>query len=475
MSRAGTWLIGMGGLILAALMAYTLTLGVGGAPPRIRGAVRSEASEVAVVFPERVYWVEFRQGVLACVRRKLARLIEEGDDALLVETPRQRRRIRFGFHEARGLRETRDEVRQLAGRPDAPIALVGSSNTVLTAALAETLRTPSGADGRPGPVLLIPWATSVLVGRPEAGAGPVALLDIDPGRTFRFCPNNQRLADLVVRCLADHDAGVTLERAYIIEDRHDPYSLDLADCFRRVIEQVAPDAELIDHADTLAYTGIADPNEPPSSSEEALAERIWRNAANAPDRRTTWVVLPLQEQPADRILRALSRHRRAGDGPLRVICGEAIGLKTLARWAGRVPFPIWCVSFDALPDPEARKSSDAEQALPTDVQVPAEIVSALVRCLDRPAGQPLSADVLRDALDALAIDPHDPSALGRSIAFDDTGERQGDDLGHVLLIEPDRHEVLALSRGESGRWGAPIPVRPVPAPDHVPAAAEARP
>src|SRR5262245_39531108 len=70
MSRIGTGLLWAGGLVLAGLMGYTLTLDGGSATPRRRGAPAGVA-EVAVVFPERVYWVEFRQGVLACVRRGL--------------------------------------------------------------------------------------------------------------------------------------------------------------------------------------------------------------------------------------------------------------------------------------------------------------------------------------------------------------------------------------------------------------------
>jgi hypothetical protein len=466
MSRIGTGLLWAGGLVLAALMAYTLTLGGGTATSTHRGATSAGVAEVAVVFPERVYWVEFRQGVLACVRRKIARLVEEGDDALLVETPRYGRRLRFSFHEARGLRETRDEVGRLIASPAPPVAVVGSSNTVLTAALADALRATGGAEGNHGPVLLIPWATSDLVERAEPDAGPVALLDIDPGRTFRFCPNNQRQADLVARCLADHDAGATLERAYIIEDRHDPYSVDLSSCFHRVIERIAPRAELIDHADSLEYSGIAGLAGMPGPSEEALAEKIWHAAEKDPAGRTTWVVLPLQEAPAQRILLALGRHRRAEQPrdrcPLRVLCGDAIGLKVLAPWAGKLPFPIWGVSFDALPGPDAGRLPGG--TLATNVQLHAEIVSAVVRCLDLPPGRPIAADALRAALASLSIKADEPGALGRSIAFTKAGERGGDDLGHVLLVRPDRDEVDALTRGGSGRWNAAVPVRPIPFP-----------
>jgi hypothetical protein len=472
MSRIGTGLLWAGGFVLAALMAYTLTLEGGGAIPGHRRAATDGVAEVAVVFPERVYWVEFRQGVLACVGRELARLVEDVEDALIVETPRSGRRLRFRFHEARGLRETREVVGRLVATPAAPIALVGSSNTVLTAALADALRSSGDPEDHDRPILLIPWATSDLVERTEPGAGPVALLDIDPGRTFRFCPNNQRQADLVVGCLSDHDSGASLERAYIIEDRHDPYSVDLSNRFRRAIERIAPRAELIDHADSLEHTGLAGLVEQPSPSEQALAEKIWHVAEKDPAGRTTWVVLPLQELPAQRVLLALSRYPRGEHSPrrcpLRVLCGDGIGLKVLATWAGKVPFPIWGVSFDALPVVDERRSPGS--GLATNVQLPAEVVSAVVHCLDLPASRPVTADTLRSGLASLEIHAQDPGALGRSIVFTRTGERGGDDLVHVLVVRPDRDQVDALTPGEAGGWNLAVPVRPIP----VPAPGEAR-
>ena len=178
--------------------------------------------------------------MLACVRRGQARLLDDGEDALLVETPRHGRRIQFRFHEVRGLRETARRDRP-AGRGSSRPGRGGRVEQHGTDRGPGRCTSDLGRSGReegPGPA----HPLGDLGPRRSARGrhGPVALLDLDPGRTFRFCPNNQRQADLVARCLADHDDGSTLERAYTIEDRHDPYSVDLADCFRRVIERIAP-------------------------------------------------------------------------------------------------------------------------------------------------------------------------------------------------------------------------------------------
>lgn len=459
MRRIGTGLLWVGGIVLAVLMVYTVALDRGRSSHRPGAGSALDAIDVAAVFPAREYWTEFRSGIDACAGRGLVRIAEDGDDSVVVETSTHRRRVRFAFHDVRGLRETREAVAMLTRRPAPPVALVGSSNTMLTAALADALRGAAGPDAKDGPVLLVPWASAVLVERVEPGAGPVALLDIEPGRTFRFCPNNQREADLVVRALAEHDAGTTLGRAYIIEDHHDPYSVDLADCFQRAIERVAPGAEVVDHADTLDFTGMSDGTDLPRPSEDALAETIWREAAQLPDGRALWVVLPLQDQPANRMLLALRRQARGpGPGPLRVVCGDGLSLGTLVALAGKPPFPVWCASFDT---PTTLKRGVVAAAT-AQLQIPAEIVSALVHCLDRPAGRGVTTAGLRQALRSLQIAAGDRAGLGRSIAFTPTGERRGDDLGHVLMIRPGATSIFAVPRQASGRLAAPVAVWPGP-------------
>jgi hypothetical protein len=178
----------------------------------------------------------------------------------------------------------------------------------------------------------------------------------------------------------------------------------------------------------------------------------------------------------------LSHHRpagySAGNCPLRVVCGDAVGLTVLARWVGKTIFPIWCISFDDLPVTRAgaggaggaERGGQVIQAgfanLAVNIQLPAEIVSALMRCLDAMSDRETTADRLRDALVGLEISARDRAALGRSIAFTRAGERRGDDLGHVLLVLPERVDVLALTRDDAGKWGAPtaVSVGRVPSP-----------
>jgi hypothetical protein len=439
-SRLGTWLLLAGGTALTALMLYTLSLG---GPRRLPGDDGpADAAEVAVFFPDRADWLDFRLGIAACVRKGLVDPHSERDDRVIVTTPQAERAIRFTWHRSRGVLETREAVARLVAGPRPPVAVVGSINTALTAALAEGLRTAAPADGPP---LLVPWATSVETDDPARGPGPFRLLDLDPGRTFRFCLNNQREADLVVRCLAAQPGEPLPERVIIAADRRDPYSLDLASCFRRVIRTVAPEAEILEQPGVVGPPTVADR---PAIDERRWAASIWREITREP--RPTWVILPLQAQPAARLLSALREEGADVDpatSPLRVLCGDGFGLSTLVEFTSETPkpFSLWCASA----------SSGGVPGVERDAQVPAEIVSALALGLDRGKSRDGS---LAAFLNDLVIPADGRAAFGRSLAFDDSGERRGADLGNVLAILPGHREILAFSHSENGSWSRPAPV-----------------
>ena len=245
----------------------------------------------------------------------------------------------------------------------------------------------------------------------------------------------------------------------LVEDRFDPYSVDLTTCFRKAVQRVAPAAEISEQSDSLGEPQLRDPQDLPGPAEEALAETICHDAETLPDGQTTWVFLPLQEEPAQRMLQALRKHARrppksSGNGPLHVICGDAIGASILAEMAGHCPFPVWSVSSMATKPPDT--------GLSADVWVQAEMIAAVLRYLEKPAAARPSPDGFRDALASLKLGPEDQASPGRSLSFSRSGERIGGDLGHVLLIRPDQPEVFSVTRDPDGRWHDPEPL-PLPA------------
>ncbi|RUL89641.1 ABC transporter substrate-binding protein [Tautonia sociabilis] len=447
--RAGTILLLIGGLALVGWMGFALTYGVGGT-----GDDRAPAGavEVAVFLPEPGDWDDVREGVSACRRRGLIREVVERPDGISFRTERSGRRVRLSWVPGGGVVATRDRVTRLVGRPGGPAAVVGSNNTVLTAALAEALDQEVGrrggrsASGGAGPVLLVPWATSVKVDRP--GAASVPLLGLYPGRTFRFCPNNRQEAALVARVAADRE-GVP-GGAVVVIDGNDPYSRDLAAGFEAAMAETAPEAKLVLRRLDLSGPGAIGPDDRPGPAELAEADRIWRFAEEVPGDGPVWAVLPLQGTPARRMIRALvDRSGPIGPrvlGRLQVLCGDGIGRTTLSELAGRCTLPVWCVSGSALPEDDAGAADELGGA-----QVLAEIVSAIALVLDRPGEE---VPDLAAALAAIDLPADHPFAFGRSLAFDPSGERRAADLGHVLAILPGQEGVLAfgpVSPGEVGR------------------------
>jgi hypothetical protein len=441
-SVGGIFLGGFG-LALALLMVYTLSFEGTGR----RGRSRAPAGliEVPVFFLERSEWRIFARGVAACTdaAHGLGRVLREDDDFLVVETARHRRPVRFTWHGVRGERQAREEVRRVV-EADRPIAVIGGSNTVTTLALARGLRDVAGGTAG-GPLLLVPWATSV------------ELLGEYPGRTFRFCSNNRRLAGLLVEGLKAQPGRAGPRRVEMVVDRLDPYSVDLAECFRREVAQAFPKAEILDPVDETATSPeprFSGRGALPTGTDVRHAREIWREVSEDPTGET-WIILPIQNDPARRMLLALngaapSRHA-AEQAPMTVIVGDAVGPTTLAWFANQLAFPVWAAS--------AASNHAAERGLPEDVMEQAETVAALLIALDRP-GPTASAEALRDALLHLG-DPRPPEPFGRPLAFAPTGERLGFEPGEVFLLRPDKPTVFVYA---DDRWDDPRPVGPGGAP-----------
>lgn len=464
--RIETGLLALAGTLVASLMGYTLFFtgwrtSTGPAGPIVR--LPPPAARVAIFLPDRHDWADFRLALVACERKGLFVVELDQEDQIVVTSVRSGRRVQFERHDVRGVSDTRAEVRRLKQGDRAPIAVVGSTTTVLTVALAEPLH----AEGMAGPILAVPWATAELVQRsPNPGATArqnlVPLMDLDPGRTFRFCPNNHRLADSVVSCLVARDDGRLPGRVFLIIDPFDPYSEDLAGCFRQAIRARKPDVEIVERADVVDVPGFAlalDAPAEPSPTESDLADAVVASQATT-DIRPTWVVLPLQDQPARRMITALRRRSawQAGQavssparGPLRVVCGDAIERAALIELAGQGGLSIWCASTSS--------TFPAEPAISDDTQTLAEIAAALVWAVDRAASPGPTPEQIRQVLATIDLAADSPFAFGRRLAFEPNGERRGA-VERVIAVRPDSPRPIAFARVGGNSWepiGSPAP------------------
>ena len=447
----------VGGVLLAALMAYALLpwgSGIRTPPP---GPV--DSVNVAVFFPDRADWEDFRGGARAVVDRGLAEVVADTTGSLTLKTARRQRPVRFTWHGVGGVIETREEARRLAESATPPVAVVGSANSLLTAALAVALRPPSPPAGRPGPLLLVPWATAIHVGDPAGGEGTVPLLAINPGRTFRFCANNRRLAELVVGCLGAQLPPVPPGRVLRVVDQDDGFSKDLADSFTRAIHARVPGVEIrsFDLREAQPAAG------PPPARGAARLDREGAGGATLGGRR--WGC----RATARRGSSCRSRRGRpcgcstpcgaqgwymtmTGGARLQVLCGDSLRGEDLRGLVAQVlPFPVWAASSGSVSGGGAGLGAR---------QVPAEVVSAVVRWADGDRIAPGSPESLRASLEALDLKADDPASLGRPLAFEPSGERRGGGVGSVLAVEPGRDVPAGFARDASGRWALVAPTVP---------------
>lgn len=452
-ARTCTGLLILGGLVLVSVVAYALMLD-GHRTPALSGT----SAHVVVFYPDTNSWRTFRRGVQACSERGILSVVDEGGDWVRVRPALGGREIRFSWDGALGERELRLRLNHHLRSAHPPVAVLGSVNTTLTLVLARELAAWSRTHRAPAPPLLVTGATAVEVERSPASSPSIepipesrTLLEIYPGRTFRFCLNNRRLAALVVDFLA-HQRLETPSASFIVLDRFDPFSEDLAAFFDQELHTRFPNVPVL----------LREPADKPGSPDDrALAREIWSQVEqtdSSGDPRPVWVMLTTQGDPAQRFLDALQATGPSSPSPsLRLLCGDGIGRSTLSALARSLPCPA--VS-SASSSPRVAGVPVLEAV--AQGQIEAEAVSALVLCSRHDPSD------LVPALARISIPAQAREAVGRSLAFQG-GERAGEDLGHVLEVQPgDGHlkahapradQTWTSLRWERERW---VPVAEAP-------------
>lgn len=438
LSRFGTALLTTGGLALTCLMGYTLWLDLG--YPNATDWFAPAPVPVAAVVPERENWFALREGAMLLAEHGLGQVVEEGPDSLTIRNTGGEIRLLLTWHRATGTTQTRETVRRLLSGPNRPLAVIGSSNTILTTALACALQRERGPDGE-GPLLLVPWATAILATGTEMSTSPTPLNQIYRGNTFRLCPDNRRQAELVVGCVRSQGPRALPTWIALARASDDPYSVDLAHGFLEALRELAPGSGPQPHL--VCDSAAPGLGEVPLAKEVAFAREVWERATAG---ETVWVLLPLQGEPARRMLTALrdeAPERVAA--PLMVLCGDGIGVDTLRRFAGTGAYSVWCVSADV-------DAASSESTLPPGALVPGEALLTVLAGLERARAARVP---LRDAVADLRLSQDSPKTLGRSIAFNTLGERVGQDFGEVLAVRAGESEVLAFTPKPNGTWSGP--------------------
>jgi hypothetical protein len=409
-------------------------------------------------------------------------------------------------------------VRKLTARRPPPLVVIGGGTTDRARDLAQALAALK--DRESSPLFLITTATAVQVGPgpdapqltgpdpsiardPGVPAGPAAIY---PGRTFRFCFNNEQMVRALLDFVNRRDSGLRPEYsplaavvpagpwaalagalawdglrppALVVEWEDDPYSLDFSNRFRNLLKSSEPvdrrpDEPPSELTGSLPYSVGSFGR--PSRREVDLAARLLVGFSPLPGQRSA-LVLPAVANPARRMLRAFTAADPQAGRHLVAVMGDAVSFNTVYRdaevlWDSRlVSVPVVLFAHDNPIDWDDPAAGDlAAPLLPPggtdDVLLNAKLVRKLAdaayaeggRLVDRPTE-------LANRLHTGATPP----------AFAPSGDRRSGDEYVVTLRPPNappdaparsggRAVLEVWRRGSSGGWS---PVRPkaVPGPD----------
>ena len=274
-------------------------------------------------------------------------------------------------------------VKALAERDPAPLAILGGGSSDRAVDLAEALRGQTEWKGEP-PVFLVTAATVNELdplAYPHIPEGTRTLMDIYPGRSFRFCFHNLQMAEAVLDFLFHPPPGVddvtpsslpasapatliglspapfgapavvaaNAERpitSFAFAWSDDPYSVDLAEQFRAALAdgwQEGRFPRVSTTTTTISYSvGRA---RQPNMNEGREVSRILEVLAEHPGERAL-LMLPTVAQPARRVLQALTTASPFVGKQLVVVNGDGLSLNNIYRdgdfvWNPRdVPVPL---------------------------------------------------------------------------------------------------------------------------------------
>ncbi len=372
-------------------------------------------------------------------------------------------------------------VNRLAARESPPLAFIGGGTSDRAAALARALADEQSVWHGTAPLLLLTTATANGVGDANStGPDQKSLMELYPGRSFRFCFTNEQMAKAVVdflwsqpnlrptgypipdlaavglgatdpfaaAALLDAQAEANPPIAYALSWEDDPYSSDLANQFHAAFHQ--PHLPRVLLKDRIGIPFSVGDVYRPNAWEAQAADRLLQELRAAPLERRV-LVLPAGAAQARRVLRAMTGAMPFVGRNVVAVSGDSISLNTVYRdadiaWNVRaVPIPVvffahqnpvaWDVDPDQKPLAGAKADDPGVLVPPTatdDVLLHAFLVRLLVESayqIDQPAGPALtdSADVLAERLRG-----------HRPVVFDAAGNRGGGEYVVALLpqIEP---------------------------------------
>ncbi|MBY0585831.1 hypothetical protein K2X85_01580 [bacterium] len=351
--------------------------------------------EVAVLFPSSdvAAWPDFVRGVHLAAKAKNLSVIEDSSrHAVRVMT--SPRPTRFQWYPVIGSFALQNKVRDLCQRPVPPLAVVGANNTALTKAIGTEVFSASRPDWVP--LLLMTHATTD------------QLIDVNPGRSFRFGFSNSYQARTVVRELAtmlpDDSNSSTPLQAIVVQVADNPFSVDLANHFAQELKE------------SLGATILNDPNVSPDSSrtnwmlptagrgaegataeEVALARRIVQTLSQNPNAPSA-IVLPTDLDTFRHLVLAIDQEkkRQTFAKPIYLLSGDSLDYYDVTEGlpTNMMPGPLL---FFSHVNPVDRSISNAPLSHRPAVGLNRDLAHTLLSAMGR-LGQQATPDQLSAAL-----------------------------------------------------------------------------
>jgi hypothetical protein len=479
-------------LLAGGFVAWTLPRGGAELPP----AVPDEDREVAWIHAATsgASWERFVAGVHKS-RHDWPKLWVDDSRAFLDQTTAvpevvlglegTNARLHIRWYKLTSAADSSDWVKRLARRGAPPLAFIGGGTSDRAVELARALADAESAWSGPAPLLLITTATANGVG--DAGMSQQSLMDLYPGRSFRFCFTNEQMAKAVVDFVwsqpnlrpVGHPApilsGIAAAAAgpltaalvairsdeqppvcYALSWDDDPYSTDLADQFHAAFHQSHLPPVIMEQRWSIPFSvGEFDQ---PNAVEAQTVDRLLEQLRSAPFERRV-LILPAGAAQSRRILQALAEALPNVRRKVIAVGGDSINVNTVYRdadiaWrvrAIKVPFVFFAhqnpVAWDDLPGSRGgaagAKPDDPGVLLPPTATDDVLLHAFLVRLLVESAydGQP--APKLTDGPDAMAKRLRDR----KPAVFDAAGNR---------LPGLGEYVVTLLPRVEAGQGGTEI-------------------
>jgi hypothetical protein len=367
-------------------------------------------------------------------------------------------------------------VRRLATRDVPPLAFIGGGTSDRAEALARALADEQSAWHGPAPLLLITTATANGVGdTSQTGPNQKSLMDLYPGRSFRFCFTNEQMAKAVVdfvwsqpnlRPIGDPfpvlsgvaaaaagplTAALVAVRAeeqppvcYALSWDDDPYSTDLASQFHAAFHQSYLPPVIMEQRWSIPFSvGEFDR---PNAVEAQTAERLLQQLRTAPYERRV-LILPAGAAQARRVLHELAEAVANVRRRVVAVGGDSVNVNTVFRdadmaWrirAIKVPFVFFAhqnpVAWDVDPEqksPNAAKANDPGALLPPTATDDVLLNAFLVRLLVESAYGTGSSPALTASPEELAARLRNR----RPAVFDADGNRLAGVGEYVVTLSP---------------------------------------